>query len=286
MYLMKPIIRSPFVNHARNYAEFRPFDITINCYHRSIRDNIVFGTKAFLALLPSPLSTPVSFDNKNKNLARLDSDWLISTTPTSIRKYVAKILSQVREKRGASEKKNDFPSYVSWIYRIFFFPISLSRWQSRDRIGKDCEFFFFFTFFISLCLTCTGRTRSQQSVYSWRICRNSATLPCTRSSRNSSSRNGSTPAREAPCTLDRFWNERRRWGRLCINRRKLWLDFEINHWKFEWIERIHVVCVQHYKFNNGIKIWDYNIFTCVSNKYNFSKSLYYFWLSLNIIITL
>lgn len=84
---------------------------------------------------------------------------------------------------------------------------------SRDRICKDCEFFFFFVFFISLRLTCTGRTRSQQSVYSWRICRRSATLPCTRSSRNSSSRNGSTSARGAPCTLDRFWNERRR---LCI----------------------------------------------------------------------
>lgn len=175
------------------------------------------------------------------------------TTPTSIRKYVAKILSQVREKRGASEKRTIF-HHMCREFIEFFFCISLSRWQSRDRIGKDCEFFFFFTFFISLCLTCTGRTRSQQSVYSWRICRNSATLPCTRSSRNSSSRNGSTPAREAPCTLDRFWNERRRWGRLCINRRKLWLDFEINHWKFEWIERIHVVCVQRYKFNKNLRL--------------------------------
>lgn len=254
MYLMKPIIRSPFVNHARNYAEFRPFDITINCYHRSIRDNIVFGTKAFLALLPSPLSTRVSFDNKNKNLARLDSDWLIPNHADLDSKIRCKNSLSGERKAWCERKKNDFPSYVSWIYRIFFFCISLSRWQSRDRIGKDCEFFFFFTFFISLCLTCTGRTRSQQSVYSWRICRNSATLPCTRFSRNSSSRNGSTPAREVPCTLDRFWNERRRWGRLCINRRKLWLDFEINHWKFEWIERIHVVCVQHYKFNKNLRL--------------------------------
>lgn len=39
-----------------------------------------------------------------------------------------------------------------------------------------------------------------------------------------------------------------------INRRKLWLDFEINHWKFEWIERIHVVCVQHYKFNKNLRL--------------------------------
>lgn len=153
-----------------------------------------------------------------------------------------------------AKKRTIFHHMCREFIDFFFFCISLSRWQSRDRIGKDCEFFFFFTFFISLCLTCTGRTRSQQSVYSWRICRNSATLPCTRSSRNSSSRNGSTPAREAPCILDRFWNERRRWGRLCINRRKLWLDFEINHWKFEWIERIHVVCVQHYKFNKNLRL--------------------------------
>lgn len=121
MYLMKPIIRSPFVNHARNYAEFRPFDITINCYHRSIRDNIVFGTKVFLPLLPSPLSTRVLFDNKNKNLARLDSDWLIPTTPTSIRKYVAKILSQVREKRGASEKRTIFHHMCREFIEFFFF---------------------------------------------------------------------------------------------------------------------------------------------------------------------
>lgn len=204
------------------------------------------------------------------------------TTPTSIRKYVAKILSQVREKRGASEKKNDFPSYVSWIYRIFFFSISLSRWQSRDRIGKDCEFFFFFTFFISLCLTCTGRTRSQQSVYSWRICRNSATLPCTRSSRNSSSRNGSTPAREAPCTLDRFWNERRRWGRLLIVGNFGLISKSI----IGNSNGLKEFMLFAFNITNLIKIWDYNIFTFISNKYNFSKSLYYFWLSLNIIITL
>lgn len=126
--------------------------------------------------------------------------------------------SRIRWKNSLSEKserKKFFPPlYVSWIYRIFFFffSISLSRRQSRDRIGRRSRIFLFcfFIFFISLRLTCTGRTRSRQSVYSSRICRSSATLPCTRSSRNSSSRNGSTQAREAPCTLDRFWNERRR----------------------------------------------------------------------------
>lgn len=198
-------------------------DITINYFHRSIRDDIILS---YLERKPFLLSL-LSFDNKNKNL---DSNWSIRPTSTSIREYVAKILSWMREKPGASEK-NDFPLCVSWIYRIFFlfyFVVSMTIERSdRERLRIS-----FFIFFICLCLTCTGRTRSRRSVYSWRICRNSATLPCTRSSRNSSSRNGSTPAREAPCTLDRFWNERRRWlgegYALIIGN---FGDFEINHWK-------------------------------------------------------
>lgn len=146
MCLMKPIIRSPFVNHARNYAEFRPFDITINCYHRSIRDNIVFGTKAFLALLPSLLSTRVSFDNKNKNLARLDSDWLIPTTPTSIRKYVAKILSQVREKRGASEKRTIFHHMCREFIEFFFSYFVVSMTIARSDRKRLRIFFLFYIF--------------------------------------------------------------------------------------------------------------------------------------------
>lgn len=77
--------------------------------------------KPFLLFSPLLLSTRVSFDNKNKNLARLDSDWLIPTTPTSIRKYVAKILSQVREKRGASEKRTIFHHMCREFIEFFFF---------------------------------------------------------------------------------------------------------------------------------------------------------------------
>lgn len=58
-----------------------------------------------------------------------------------------------------------------------------------------------------LRLTCTDRTRSLPSACDSRICRNSATLPYTRSSRNSSSRNGSAPVPSIPCTLDRSCNE-------------------------------------------------------------------------------
>lgn len=103
--------------------------------------------KPFLLFSPPPLSTRVSFDNKNKNLARLDSDWLIPTTPTSIRKYVAKILSQVREKRGASEKKNDFPSYVSWIYRFFFFLYFVVSMTIARSDRKRLRIFFLFYIF-------------------------------------------------------------------------------------------------------------------------------------------
>lgn len=63
-------------------------------------------------------------------------------------------------------------------------------------------------------LTCTDRTRSRPSVCGSRICRNSATLPCTRSSRSSSTRSGSTPVPATACTRDRFWNSQRR---SCVN---------------------------------------------------------------------
>lgn len=123
--------------------------------------------------------------------------------------------------------ENDFHTgCVSWIYRIF-----LSRYFDNYRtieqetILLPVEFSIFRTRLVSssiqlshtlrfrwsawrlLRLTCTDRTRSLPSACDSRICRNSATLPYTRSSRNSSNHSGSAPVPSMPCTLDRFCNE-------------------------------------------------------------------------------
>lgn len=130
-------------------------DITINYFHRSIRDDIILS---YLERKPFLLSL-LSFDNKNKNL---DSDWSIRPTSTSIREYVAKILSWMREKPGASEK-TIFHYVCRGFIEFFFYFISLSRWQSSDRIGKDCEFFFLY--FLSVYVSPAQAERDLDGVF-------------------------------------------------------------------------------------------------------------------------
>lgn len=68
------------------------------------------------------------------------------TTPTSIRKYVAKILSQVREKRGASEKRTIFHHMCREFIEFFFLYFVVSMTIARSDRKRLRIFFLFYIF--------------------------------------------------------------------------------------------------------------------------------------------
>lgn len=57
---------------------------------------------------------------------------------------------------------------------------------------------------LSIRLTCRGRRQFPRNACDWQSCRSAAALPCTRSSRTSSSRSGSERAPADSCIPDRF----------------------------------------------------------------------------------
>lgn len=103
--------------------------------------------KPFLLFSPPLLSTRVSFDNKNKNLARLDSDWLIPNHADLDSKIRCKNSLSGERKAWCERKKNDFPSYVSWIYRIFFFLYFVVSMTIARSDRKRLRIFFLFYIF-------------------------------------------------------------------------------------------------------------------------------------------
>lgn len=132
-------------------------DITINYFHRSIRDDIILS---YLERKPFLLSLPVFHSTiKIKISTRIGRfDRRRHRFENTLQKF-----SLGWEKSLVRAKKTIFHYVCRGFIEFFFYFISLSRWQSSDRIGKDCEFLFLY--FLSVYVSPAQAERDLDGVF-------------------------------------------------------------------------------------------------------------------------